>query len=569
MKKYLFVFACILHISFGFCQTQLHIEGVVKEAISQFFMENVRVRLLERQVEMCGNTQILLPLFRRDFSIIKAETITDKTGKFSFLLQENLVEYYALEILFPDQQRQYVSLIAANSPEKQVFSIEYLPINLSAEAENILESRHYAEKVKLEQEKINTPLFDGNYPAQISQCLEEKELNQVFSCSMAVPTQVYVANLINGYNSTATGPGFTGLMDFDEYIAGVTQQEIGGVTTLPEALKSLAVAARTFSHRRHTLNLPVNVGQAYSFSPNASCISASNTTTQQIMLYNNAVMSPNYAARCNGNFTQNSEQGRWGAGTCGTTCATCGNQVAYLRSVICSGHLNCLAFPSEQPCCELTISTVNTPGNIYGHGVGLCQRGAQQFAGASFNWSYCNILSHYFKDICIANTQCAGGTTDFSVATIANPMTAGTVNGGGIFNAGASVNLSVSSNNGFSFVNWTENGNVISTNPTYSSPVNGNRNIVANFSATTTLESEFWEEIKLFPNPSATGEVFIQSTKILTISEVTDIMGKQISFEVKKENEGVLLQLTTKTQGMYFVKIAQNNQVKVLSFMVL
>ena len=172
---------------------------------------------------------------------------------------------------------------------------------------------------------------------------------------MSVPTQVYVSNLINGYNSTATGPGFTGLMDFDEYIAGVTQQEIGGVTTLPEALKSVAVAARTFSHRRHTLNLPVNVGQAYSFSPNASCVSASSTTTQQIMLYNNAVMSPNYAARCNGNFTQNSEQGRWGAGTCGTTCATCGNQIAYLRSVICSGHLSCLAFPSEQPCCELTI----------------------------------------------------------------------------------------------------------------------------------------------------------------------------------------------------------------------
>ena len=160
MKKYLFVFAFILNIFFGFSQTQLHIEGVVKEAINQSFMENVRIRLLERQVEMCGNTQILLPLFRRDFSIIKGEKITDKTGKFSFLLQENLVEYYALEILFPDQQRQYVSLIAANSPEKQVFSIEYLPMSLSAEAETILERRHYAEKVKLEQEKINTPLVE-------------------------------------------------------------------------------------------------------------------------------------------------------------------------------------------------------------------------------------------------------------------------------------------------------------------------------------------------------------------------------------------------------------------------
>lgn len=561
--------ACSLNIIFGFSQTQLHIEGIVKEALSQSLMANVRVRLLERQVEMCGSTKILLPLFRRDFSIIKGEKMTDETGAFSFLITENLVEYYALEILFPDQQRQYISLISTHSPEKQVFSIEYLPISLSPETEDILERRHYAEKVKLEQEKINTALIEGNYPTAISQCLEENEPNQAFSCSISVPTQVYVSNLVSGYNSTATGPGFTGLMDFDEYIAGVTQQEIGGVTTLPEALKSLAVAARTFSYRRHTLNLPVNVGQAYSFSPNASCISASNTTTQQVMLYNNAVMSPNYAARCNGNFTQNSEQGRWGAGTCGTTCATCGNQVAYLRSVICSGHLNCLAFPSEQPCCELTISTVNMPGNIYGHGVGLCQRGTQQFAGSGFNWSYCNILSHYFKDICIANTQCAGGTTDFSVATIANPMTAGTVNGGGIFSTGTNVSLSFTTNSGYSFVNWTENGNVIGTSPTYSSPVNGNRNIVANFSATTALESEFFTDIKLFPNPSLNGEVFIQSEKMLTIHEVSDIMGKQIPFEIKKENKGILLQLTTQTQGMYFVKVAQNSHIKVLSFVIL
>ncbi len=564
MKQYFSVFLCLFCLDSLFSQALLQIEGSVTAAISHQPIENVRIRLLERQVETCEGIKRLLPLFHRDFSIITGETFTDAKGKFSFVYEGNLVEYYALELLFSDNQRQYVSLIYTNTKEKHVFNLEKTPSFFSTEIENALEMAHHAAQVQLENEKINTPLFDGRYPAKIATCFDNQMPQGTYSCTISVPTEVYVSNLIDGYNSTATGPGFTGMIPFDEYVAGVVQKEIGGVTTLPNALKALAVAARTFSYRRHTLSLPVNIGQAYDFSPTVGCISAADSTAQQVMLYNNAVMNPNYAARCNGNFTQNSEQGRWGAGTCGNTCATCGNQVAYLRSVICSGHLNCIAFPNELPCCELTISTVNSLGNIYGHGVGLCQRGTQQFAGSSFNWSYCDILTHYYTGVCITNTQCSGGNTAFSVATIANPMPAGTITGGGIFNSGGNVSLSATANNGFSFVNWTENGTIIGSSSTYNSNVTGNRNIVANFAATMAIENEEFVGINAFPNPAINGEFNLLSKTLFEVQEVTDIMGKTVDFGLQRNGNTAVLQLKGAPQGIYFCKLRQNKQVKVV-----
>jgi hypothetical protein len=69
---------------------------------------------------------------------------------------------------------------------------------------------------------------------------------------------------------------------------------------------------------------------------------------------------------------------------------------------------------------------------------------------------------------------------EVSVST--NPEGAGTFNGAGFFEEGEICNLTVTANEGFTFVNWTENGTVVSTNANYSFTVTGNRNLVANFS---------------------------------------------------------------------------------------
>ena len=90
----------------------------------------------------------------------------------------------------------------------------------------------------------------------------------------------------------------------------------------------------------------------------------------------------------------------------------------------------------------------------------------------------------YNKITYIATIQIvSGGTQQYTINVSANPTIGGTVSGGGTYNQGQSCTVTASANNGYNFVNWTEGGNVVSTNASYTFTVNGNRNLVANFEA--------------------------------------------------------------------------------------
>lgn len=73
------------------------------------------------------------------------------------------------------------------------------------------------------------------------------------------------------------------------------------------------------------------------------------------------------------------------------------------------------------------------------------------------------------------------GTTQYSVTTSSNPTNGGTTTGGGTFNPGQSCTVTATPAMGYTFVNWTENGTQVSTQASYTFNVNGNRNLVANF----------------------------------------------------------------------------------------
>ena len=69
----------------------------------------------------------------------------------------------------------------------------------------------------------------------------------------------------------------------------------------------------------------------------------------------------------------------------------------------------------------------------------------------------------------------------YTVTVSANPSTGGTVTGGGEYTSGQSCTVTATANTGYAFTNWTENGNVVSTNANYTFNVTGNRSLVANF----------------------------------------------------------------------------------------
>ena len=75
----------------------------------------------------------------------------------------------------------------------------------------------------------------------------------------------------------------------------------------------------------------------------------------------------------------------------------------------------------------------------------------------------------------------ANFSVQLSVTLSSNPAAGGTTTGSGSFAPGSSVTVTAIPNTGYTFVNWTEGTTVASTNAIYTSPLNANRTLIANF----------------------------------------------------------------------------------------
>jgi archaellum component FlaG (FlaF/FlaG flagellin family) len=71
--------------------------------------------------------------------------------------------------------------------------------------------------------------------------------------------------------------------------------------------------------------------------------------------------------------------------------------------------------------------------------------------------------------------------SDHTITATANPEEGGSITGAGTYTHGETCTLSTTANEGYTFINWTEDGEVVSTETTYSFVVTSDKNIVANF----------------------------------------------------------------------------------------
>ena len=89
---------------------------------------------------------------------------------------------------------------------------------------------------------------------------------------------------------------------------------------------------------------------------------------------------------------------------------------------------------------------------------------------------------------------------NYTVAASANPTNGGSIEGAGNYNHFANATLIATATTGYTFVNWTEGGQEVSTEATYSFQVTGERELVANFSLNTYA-------VSASANPAAGGTV--------------------------------------------------------------
>jgi Divergent InlB B-repeat domain len=71
--------------------------------------------------------------------------------------------------------------------------------------------------------------------------------------------------------------------------------------------------------------------------------------------------------------------------------------------------------------------------------------------------------------------------TNYIITTSSLPNVGGSTSGDGTFNNGDSCYITATPNTGYTFINWTENGVLFSTNQNLTFTVTGNKNLVANF----------------------------------------------------------------------------------------
>ncbi|MBP1673027.1 MAG: large protein [Bacteroidetes bacterium] len=105
-------------------------------------------------------------------------------------------------------------------------------------------------------------------------------------------------------------------------------------------------------------------------------------------------------------------------------------------------------------------------------------------AGLSYGgngFQYCNNTFILASNTMTINVSGAPITEDFTIQTSSNPSIGGTTTGSGVFFGGSIRTVTATANSGYIFTNWTENGNVVSTDANYSFVLSNNRNLVANF----------------------------------------------------------------------------------------
>ena len=139
----------------------------------------------------------------------------------------------------------------------------------------------------------------------------------------------------------------------------------------------------------------------------------------------------------------------------------------------------------------------------------------------------------------------------FEITASADPIEAASINGSGTYNYGDEVTLTIVRNEDWAFQNWTENGEVVSEEMTYTFIVTSDRNLVANFLYTEGI-GENSVSAKVYPNPTQ-DEVMVESEGLSHV-RIVNAYGQTV-YNAKVEGNQVRIDLSQMVKGIYMMHI--------------
>lgn len=139
---------------------------------------------------------------------------------------------------------------------------------------------------------------------------------------------------------------------------------------------------------------------------------------------------------------------------------------------------------------------------------------------------------------------------------IAASGTNGTVAGTGITADGTDATLIATPSSGYHFVNWTEGGTEVSTNPTYTFTVSGARILVANFAADiSTSINVKGNDLNKVGMSVVNGNLTIENIIPLTTVRIFDALGRMV---ISKTANSKVLETKLPAKGVYVVKVGES-----------
>ncbi len=568
IKQYQFI-ALLLFISFPF---QIFGQAITQEIkvklydpYNQLFIKHASVDIDARIVDVLPNGEMSMRSID-ELQELNITGTTNKNGIFETIVSiNNINPFITIRVAKEGYETMINMATSLTNKKSQEIVIEMLPDIDSPKpfsktgkfSKQAFDDFIWGRKLELEQEKIDNGYFiDDVQGSSTEDNNQNTNASKATGCdaSFNVPTTVYVTGLINGYSGQCKGNGYTGDINFQDYIAGVISQELGSGFPL-EALKAQSVASRSYALNNIEIGRGANCGHAYTSNIPQKCIDATRATNGVVAIYNNNAITAYYSARCNGDYTRSASIESCALGTPSSV-------AAYCKSVVCSGHINCRDAEGGSSCCTKWTPNRNRNETVFGHGVGLCQRGAQGFANRGWGWE--RIVNQFYSNITLTcGPNCPA---DLNLTGIINSGTYKSFNyitASGTISSGTSVifkSNEIVLNTGF-----TVDNNAI-FDASSGSGCNRTRN---NYPLEISTETQEHSQgivpfgiTKLYPNP-ASERVKVQyylPYQQQGVISITDMLGKTISKQLIHNNtktnsyHEVSLDTSDITPGIYFIK---------------
>ncbi|MCF0200367.1 MAG: redoxin domain-containing protein [Bacteroidales bacterium] len=149
------------------------------------------------------------------------------------------------------------------------------------------------------------------------------------------------------------------------------------------------------------------------------------------------------------------------------------------------------------------------------------------------------------------------------ITATVDPAQGGTVTGAGTYNAGETVTLEVIPAESYNFINWTENGQVVSEEMTYTFVAEASRNLVAHLEMDDAV-SEHLNGLKMYPNP-AQDKLSIECGSNISSLKVYNMVGAEV-YSSEDCGTQTVISLDAMPNGIYFIKLTSEGVAETLRF---